>query len=319
MIFNRYWQATMIALARSPRITHFMQSNRSTSSLAEKFVAGKTPQEALSCANTQKTKNNIRNSLYYLGEYVDSTELIEENLNNKLAIIKALKETDLDIHVSVDATQIGHTIEPSLTRKNAFKIAKVIKQLATNKENTNCLMLDMEDAPIVDDIINLHNEIKQQKLPTALTLQAYLKRTENDLQKQIDAGGMVRLVKGAFTASKEISFKSHKDIKENYIHLVELMLSKEAREKNFYPIIATHDDNIHEFAINLAKHNGWKQGEYEFEMLLGVRADVAESLAKRGERVRLYQPFGRDWWPYAIRRIGENPRNAVLLARSLFN
>jgi proline dehydrogenase len=127
----------------------------------------------------------------------------------------------------------------------------------------------------------------------------------------------VRLVKGAFVGGADIAYTRHREIKANYRKLVEMMLSPEAREKGFYPIIATHDHHIHEFAIQTARHNGWQPGEYEFEMLLGVRRDVAQELARRGERVRLYVPFGRDWWPYAIRRIGENPSNAMLLARSL--
>lgn len=96
------------------------------------------------------------------------------------------------------------------------------------------------------------------------------------------------------------------------------MLSVEARTHSFYPIIATHDDKIHRFALHRAADAGWQQGEYEFEMLLGVRPDIARSLAQSGEQVRVYVPFGRDWWPYAVRRIGENPRNAVLLARSMW-
>jgi len=95
------------------------------------------------------------------------------------------------------------------------------------------------------------------------------------------------------------------------------MFASPARTAGFYPIVATHDHRLHELALELARRNGWRPGEYEFEMLLGVRSDVSEALAARGERERLYVPFGVDWWPYAVRRIGESPRNALLLARSL--
>jgi len=163
------------------------------------------------------------------------------------------------------------------------------------------------------------NYLSEGGLPVALTLQAYLKRTSSDMEPLIDSGAKVRLVKGAFAASQDIAFTHQAEIKNNYRRLVELMLSKKAKEQGFYPIIATHDNKIHDFAIKIAKKNGWKQGQYEFEMLLGVRSDVAEYLSDRGERVRLYVPFGHDWWPYAVRRIGENPRNGLLLARSLIN
>ncbi len=95
------------------------------------------------------------------------------------------------------------------------------------------------------------------------------------------------------------------------------MFSAEARDAGFYPIVATHDDRLHAFARERADRAGWAAGEYEIEMLLGVRSDVAKALAESGQRVRLYVPFGRDWWPYALRRIGENPGNAWLLARGL--
>jgi len=95
------------------------------------------------------------------------------------------------------------------------------------------------------------------------------------------------------------------------------MLSVQARKAGFYPIIATHDTGLQDYAVATARANGWQPGTYEFEMLLGVREDAARGLAARGERVRLYVPFGRDWWPHAARRIGENPANAVLLLRSL--
>ena len=176
------------------------------------------------------------------------------------------------------------------------------------------MMLDMEDASVVDATIALHDELKRIRFPVALTPQAYLKRTASDLRAQIDGGTRVRLVKGAFTGRPDSAFTTQEEINGNYRRLVELMFSPGAKAAGFYPIVATHDDRIHEFAIDAARRNGWSAGQYEFEMLLGVRSDVAQALARRGERVR---PFGRDWWPYAVRRIGENPRNALLLARSL--
>ena len=133
----------------------------------------------------------------------------------------------------------------------------------------------------------------------------------------IGSGARVRLVKGAFVGRSDVAFTTEAEIKGNHRKLVELMLAPEAQANGFYPIIATHDDRIQAHAIELAGKNGWPQGSYEFEMLLGVRSDVAEGLARQGERVRLYVPFGHDWWPYAVRRIGENPANGLLLARSL--
>jgi proline dehydrogenase len=134
---------------------------------------------------------------------------------------------------------------------------------------------------------------------------------------QIRRGTRLRLVKGAFAAGSGIAFTRRLEVKANSRRLIELMFSREARDAGSYPILATHDDRLQAYALERAGAAGWRAREYEFEMLLGVRSDVAEDLARRGERVRLYLPFGRDWWSYAVRRIGENPRNALLLLRAL--
>jgi proline dehydrogenase len=118
-----------------------------------------------------------------------------------------------------------------------------------------------------------------------------------DIQHQIARGSRVRLVKGAFVAGPDIVYTRLLDVKQNSRALIDLMLSREAKEADFYPIIATHDTRLHDYTVERARQNGWEPGEYEFELLLGVREDAARALALRGERVRLYVPFGRDWWP----------------------
>lgn len=161
---------------------------------------------------------------------------------------------------------------------------------------------------------------------SSFALRAYLRRslckhisaaTEQDLRPLIRCGAHVRLVKGAFASGRAVAFTRNSEIKANSRRLIELMFSRAARDSGFYPSIATHDTALQRFAIELADANGWKMDEYEFEMLLGVRGEVAQKLARAGQRVRLYVPFGADWWPHAVRRIGENPRNAWLLTRSL--
>lgn len=178
-------------------------------------------------------------------------------------------------------------------------------------------MFDMEDASLNDPTIALHDRFQADGLPVALTLQAYLRRTAADLEAQIRQGSRARLVKGAFAAGSGIAYTKQAEIKENSRRPMARMFSAEARDAGFYPIVATHDTRLQDFACDLADRNGWQTGAYAFEMLLGARGDGAEALAQSGRRTRLYVPFGENGWPHAVRRIGENPRNAVLLARSL--
>lgn len=317
-MLQRSWQSLMISLALSPGVTRFMQRNRATSFLVDQFVAGDCANSAVKQAQTLFNTKKIRSSLFYLGEYVNDPEKVKDNVKGKLSASNALANSRLDLHISLDPSQIGHFIDSKSARDHAHRIASVIQNLASSHEGIHCLMLDMEDESIVNATIALHNELKQNGYPVALTLQAYLKRTEQDLHNQITHGAMVRLVKGAFVGESTYAFTRQKDIKANYKKLIQTMLSPEARERGFYPVIATHDENMHEVAIRHARASGWSPGEYEFEMLYGVRTNIAEQLVQLGERIRVYLPFGRDWWPYAVRRIGENPKNGILLLRSLF-
>ena len=316
--FRTEWQRRMIALARSVRAKEFMQSNRAASFLVRKYVAGETSRDGARRAVELLRAQGLRASLYYLGEYVDTPELIHENVDQKLRAVEALGGAGIDIHVSVDPTQIGFQQDHALARRNAEAIARAIAAASAGKAGLHCMMLDMEDLSVAESTIALHDELRAQQLPVALTLQAYLRRTAADLGRQIQLGSKVRMVKGAFAESAEVAYQGDAAVKANFRALIERMFSSEARERSFYPILATHDTALHDLAIGLARKNAWAPGTYEFEMLLGVRPDVSSSLAQRGERVRLYLPFGRDWWPYAVRRIGENPANIALLGRSLF-
>lgn len=263
-------------------------------------------------------KKQIRASLFYLGEYVDTPELVAQNVAAKIAVATALGDAGLDVHVSVDPTQIGHQLNPAIARQNAFRIAEAIALASQSHAGSHMLMLDMEDQGVTDATLTLHNDIRAAGLPVAVTLQAYLKRSVNDMNSLIASGATVRLVKGAFAAGADVAYTTRREVKSNSRNLIDLMFSKEAKATGFRPIIATHDDELQQYASQCAKEQGWVKGvDYEFEMLLGVRSELAELQASNGERVRLYTPFGSDWWPHAMRRIGENPANGLLLARSL--
>ncbi|MGB6229034.1 MAG: proline dehydrogenase family protein [Litorimonas sp.] len=316
-MIRRTWQAAMIGLARSPGTKRFMQEARATSFLRDKYVAGADIASGRNRAVALVEDHGIRSSMFFMGEYVDDPALVAETVDHKIAAAQAVAEAGLDVHVSVDPTQIGQVVTPEAVEGHARAIAERIRGLAGNREGVHCLMLDMEDASVTDVTIALHDALQDAGLPVALTLQAYRRRTWDDMTRQVGRGSRVRLVKGAFAAGPALAFQSQREIKANSRRLIDVMLSPGARASGFYPIVATHDTALHAHAISTAQANGWEPGTYEFEMLLGVREDVARALAARGERVRLYVPFGRDWWPHAVRRIGENPRNAVLLARSL--
>lgn len=180
----------------------------------------------------------------------------------------------------------------------------------------HAMMLDMEDAGIRDRTCGLHRELLEAGLPAALTLQARRRRTPEDLAWVIRQPTSLRLVKGAFP-ERSLDHAGRARIDQAYLDAAGIMLSHEARESGFYPVFGTHDDRLAGAIMTLARERGWAPEGFEFEMLYGVRPDWQLALRALGYNVRVYLPFGGDWWPYAIRRVGENPRNAWLLARSL--
>jgi len=312
------WQKLMIYLARNERIKGFFQTRKKLSELADKFVGGKTEDDALKKSKSLMN-NKTHSSLFYLGEYVSNLEIVDKTVSSLSDISRLLSMNDLDIHISVDPTQIGLQIDKDVCAINLQKLAEQIKRDTTDKlQKTNkCfLMIDMEDYEVYNDTVNYYNALIEKELPIALTLQAYLYETEQVLKEIITKGGAVRLVKGAFSENKSVAFTTKKDIKEAYYRLSKIMLSSEAKKAGFYPIFATHDDVIIRKINIYAEENNWQKNEYEFEMLYGVRVDYQKELIEQGYKLRAYLPYGEDWWPYALRRVGENPKNIKYLFKN---
>ena len=179
-------------------------------------------------------------------------------------------------------------------------------------------MVDMEDSSVTQNTLDLYYELTRKEVPAAITIQAYLHRSRKDIEKIVASGGMVRLVKGAFAENKDVALTSRTDIDQSYRELVEMIFSEQARNNGVYPVIGSHDHNMIEFAANIAAERGWSADSWEVEMLLGVRPDYQQELVRKGISVRVYLPYGEKWWPYSVRRIGENPRNLWFVLRSIF-
>lgn len=308
----------MIGLATDRRMKDVMQQWATASRLANRYVGGGTVEEGVRLALNLHTEG-IKPSLFYLGEYLHDRAAIEETVANKICAAQLLGKGDLDVHISVDPTQLGLSIDRDLCERNAIRIAEAVAAACRRSSGTHCMMLDMEDDEQVTDTIQIHDRIQQQGLPVAITLQAYLRRTTDDLQAKVRQGATVRLVKGAFAANSDIAYTSSRSIRNHYLALSEIALSDEAKAAGFYVSFATHDYILLREIVRMASARGWKPGTYEFEMLYGVRGQLAKQLAVDGQKVRVYMPFGTDWWPYALRRIGESPKNLLLLVRAVLS
>jgi len=308
------FQRTAIALARNPMAGRAMRSLAARSSLARRFVGGADADAAVRTALRLREAHGIRASLFYLGEYVAEPEAIEHNVAQAIGACRALEAAGLDVHVSVDPTAIGYMRSDALGRDNARRIGMAARR--AGGQGRDWLVLDMEDADICDRTCALHRELLEAGIPAGLTLQARRRRTPEDLAWAIRRRTSLRLVKGAFP-ERALDHAGRARGDQAYLDAASIMLSREARESGFFPVFGTHDDRLAGAIMALARERGWPPDAFEFEMLYGVRPDWQLALRGLGYNVRVYLPFGGDWWPYAIRRVGENPRNAWLLARSL--
>jgi proline dehydrogenase len=310
------WQSTMIWFARNKTVTRFAQRNPLLRGLASRFVGGPDLPSVIAKAAELNTQG-FTTSLYYLGEYVDSSEVIEENVLQIIDLIRRVDQTDLDVLISVDPTQIGYSLSDDLGQQNALRIIQVMQD--RTKQNRLLLMLDMEDFSYVQRTLALQGYLAQNVFPAAITIQAYLRRSEQDIRDLIQRGvPAVRLVKGAFAENRERAWTDKADIDKSFLNLAKRLLSPESQAQGVYPIFATHDDKLIDQIIPIAEENGWSTDAYEFELLYGVRAELQAQLVARGFHVRLYVPFGTAWWPYSVRRIGENPANARFVFRAIW-
>ncbi|OIQ50420.1 Proline dehydrogenase 1 [Pseudodesulfovibrio hydrargyri] len=308
------WQKMMIGLARSESVTRRMQESRFMDRFARRFVGGRDGAEGLERAQSLR-EQKLSASLFYLGEYVADPREIEATRLALAGVARGLGRSGLDVHLSVDPTQLGAMISWEACRENVTALAREVAEHAG--AGRDVLMLDMEDSSVTQPTLDLYHHLRGENLPAAVTVQAYLHRTPGDLARLVADGAMVRLVKGAFAESGKKAATGRRDRDEAYRKAVVTLLSPEARERGVYPVFGTHDHNMVAFAEHVAATNGWQRDQWEVEMLLGVRTAYQRELAERGVSMRLYLPFGRDWWPYSIRRVGENPKNLGFVFRSM--
>jgi proline dehydrogenase len=308
----------MIGLATNAPLAELAQRQAVFSALERRFVGGTQSAEAVAQATELKAAGKLA-SLFYLGEYVDQPALVEVTVAEYERIAPELAKAGLDVHLSIDPTAVGSMISWDACRNNVFRIARAITAaVAAYPVEHTFLMLDMEDSGATEKTIRLYEDLRSEGLPAAVTLQAYLNTYEKDLGRCIAPSGAIRLVKGAFAEPRTRVATDRAEIDRRYRRAALLMLSTDARAAGFYPIFATHDVPLIRDIRVMARASGWAPGSYEFEMLYGVRPRLQDALVARGERLRLYLPYGKAWWPYALRRVGENPRNVIMLARAFF-
>jgi proline dehydrogenase len=293
-------------LAKSDTLRHLASryGMRGERGFARRFIAGETVEEAIAAARVVESRGLLQ-TLDYLGESVTSLEEADAATRDYLRVADAVMQAGIIRNLSLKLTQIGLDADRATAVDNLRKILE--------RSEGFFIRIDMESSAYTDVTLNIFEILWGQGYRNiGVVLQADLYRTEADEERISGLGARIRLVKGAYRESKAVAYQKKADVDAQYAKLTRRLL-----ERGQYPAIATHDINM----INVAREHAAKLGlakdAFEFQMLYGIRRDLQQALVNDGYRVRVYIPFGRQWFPYFMRRLGERPANIGFVLRGI--
>lgn len=297
---------TVLAVAGNGTVSGFFRSSRLARKLVSRFVAGESVETALAAALDLDARH-ITTTLDLLGENVSTVEAARAAVDSYTAILRAMRTANLEPNISVKLTMLGLDLGVDVARANLDTILEVARDV------TGFVRIDMEGSAYTAVTMEIFEALHATWPDEAgIVIQAYLRRAEADVRRMIELGARVRLVKGAYAEPEEVAFTSGLEVDEQFARQARLLLS----EGN-YPAIATHDMDLVRTTIEHAQRNRIASERFEFQMLYGVRRDRQERLVADGYRMRVYVPYGTEWYPYFTRRIAERPANALFVLRQL--
>lgn len=274
---------------------------------SRKYIAGESLDSAVSLVKDLNTKG-IYATLDVLGESVTNEEEAERAFENAMKVFDAIVEHNLDANVSIKPTQLG------LSFDEQFACEQIRKLVKRANEIDNFVRIDMEDSPYTDATINVYKKVFEEYSNVGIVLQTYLKRSYNDTVILNKLGTDYRICKGIYVEPASLAYKDKQMIRDNFLKMLESML-----KNGNYVGIATHDDYLVDNAYRLIKELNIPNDKFEFQMLLGVREDLRDKINNDGYKIRIYVPFGEDWYAYSIRRLQENPQMARYIVKNIFS
>jgi proline dehydrogenase len=301
---------TLLMLSGSERVKDLVSSMPVSSGIVSRFVAGDSIESAIAAAQ-RLVDQGLRASLDHLGEDTLDRAHADSTVKAYLSALDQLEEAGLtaSAEVSVKLSAVGQAI-PKDGEKIAVDHARTICHAARNAGTT--VTLDMEDHTSTDSTLSILRELRQDFPETGAVLQSYLHRTESDCVNLAYQGSRVRLCKGAYKEPETVAYQSKDDVDRSYVRCLKVLMRGAG-----YPMVASHDPRLVAIAGALADRNGRAKGSYEYQMLFGVRPDEQQRLAANGETVRVYVPYGDQWYGYLMRRMAERPANVTFFLRSL--
>ena len=275
--------------------------------VAMKYIAGDKLDDAVRVTQ-DFAKIGGMTTIDVLGEFVTSKEEATAEKEESIRVLEAIKQHNLPTYLSVKPTSQGLEIDEEFAYKN-------IKEIVTKASEYGIFVrLDMENSPYTDQILNLYRRFRADGFENVgIVLQAYMRRSEEDIKSLIELKPSIRLCKGIYKEEPAIAFQGKEEIRDNYKKLLRLIM-----DNGMYIGIATHDEVLIRDAMNEISKRGLTSESYEFQMLLGVREKRRDEILKSGHQMRIYVPYGTDWYGYATRRLKENPDMAGHIFKAMF-
>jgi proline dehydrogenase len=301
-------RSSFIALSTNQTLRRFSERSSIGRKLSSRFVAGLEVEDALR-ATAMLNQHGMSATLDSLGESVATETEAHQAAEVYHRLLDAIAAQKLNANISVKLTQMGLELSPDL----AYNIAAGLTEHA--RATNNFVRIDMEGSHLTQVTLDLVQHLharEEYRGHIGIVIQAYLYRSEADIQQLIDLGIRVRLCKGAYQEPPSVAYPKKTDTDTNYVRLSGILLSSP-----IYHGLATHDESMIEAAKDYARNHAIPPEHFEFQMLYGVRRDLQRRLVKEGYNVRIYIPFGREWYPYFMRRLAERPANVFFLAKNL--
>src|SRR5579863_1502484 len=274
--------------------------------LAARFVAGDAWADGLD-AGRRINREGIAVTFDRLGESVTSLAEAEAARDEYLRVLGEISDHHLDANVSIKLTQFGMDISEPACRANVEQLVRKARDLKS------FVRIDMESSEYTERTLRLVSELHARYGTVGTVIQAYLRRSEKDIEELCRQGIRVRLCKGAYLETAEVAFQAKSEVDRHFVHLMRILLAA-----GTYPAIATHDEKIIQSAKDFVRARNLARDGFEFQMLYGIRRDLQRRLVAEGYRLRLYVPFGKAWYPYFMRRLAERPANLAFLVRNFF-
>ena len=275
--------------------------------LTTRFVAGETIDEVIPYIR-EINAENCTASFDHLNEAVDNAAEANKEVEEYLRILQQIDESRIRSNVSIKLTQFGLGLDPELAYQNARRV------VVDAKERGNFVRVDMEGSNVTQVTIDIFKRLRSEfeLNDVGIVLQSYLRRTYDDAQELVKLPARIRICKGAYSEPPEVAFPDKKDVDDNYVRVMQLLLSS-----GVYHGIATHDPRMIDATVDFAMREGIGKEKFEFQMLYGIRRDLQRQLARDGFNVRVYVPYGKHWYPYFMRRLAERPANIWFVMKNV--